>query len=177
MRWWAILMGLVLAGLAWAAGDAPYAGQQARDVKALSAAQVQGYLAGRGMGLAKAAELNGYPGPKHVLELAQPLGLSAAQRARTQALFAAMQAEASAVGAQIIDQERRLDKAFAQGSLDAEQLRAATAALADLQGRLRYIHLHAHLVQKPVLDAEQIRRYQQLRGYGAGHDGHHHHGH
>ena len=32
--------------------------------------------AGRGMGLALAAELNGYPGPAHVLELADKLDLA-----------------------------------------------------------------------------------------------------
>ena len=35
-----------------------------------------------GMGLALAAELNGYPGPAHVIELAKSLGLSEPQRAK-----------------------------------------------------------------------------------------------
>ena len=50
----------------------PYAGQQARQVKALSKAEIEGLLAGRGLGYAKAAELNHYPGPRHVLDLAGP---------------------------------------------------------------------------------------------------------
>ena len=57
----------------------PYAGQQARDIKALSPDEIQGYLTGQGMGLAKAAELNGYPGPLHVLELAAELKLTEEQ--------------------------------------------------------------------------------------------------
>jgi hypothetical protein len=54
----------------------PYAGQELRDVKALSNADIEAYLAGKGMGYAKAAELNSYPGPKHVLELSKELDLT-----------------------------------------------------------------------------------------------------
>jgi hypothetical protein len=55
----------------------PYAGLEARSIKTLSDQQIGDLRAGRGMGLALAAELNGYPGPMHVLELADALGLSA----------------------------------------------------------------------------------------------------
>ena len=44
------------------------------EVNALSPDEVQQYLAGAGMGYAKAAELNHFPGPMHVLELADKLG-------------------------------------------------------------------------------------------------------
>ena len=54
----------------------PYAGQQTRPIKALSDQQVADLIAGRGIGLALAAELNGYPGPSHLLELADRLDLS-----------------------------------------------------------------------------------------------------
>src|SRR5687767_11125254 len=53
--------------------DSPYVGQEDRAIKALDAKDVDGLLAGSGMGYAKAAELNGYPGPMHVLELAEKL--------------------------------------------------------------------------------------------------------
>ncbi|HYV03741.1 MAG TPA: hypothetical protein VFB82_04100, partial [Blastocatellia bacterium] len=59
----------------------PYAGMQTRTIKSLSEQQVADLGAGRGMGLALAAELNGYPGPSHVLELADKLDLSVDQRA------------------------------------------------------------------------------------------------
>jgi hypothetical protein len=39
------------------------------------------------MGLALAAELNGYPGPIHVLQLSDKLGLTPEQKARVQSLF------------------------------------------------------------------------------------------
>jgi len=76
----------------------PYTGQEARDIKALSAQEVQDYLAGKGMGLAKAAELNRYPGPAHVLELAAPLNLTAEQKIRTQELFKRMEKKAIGLG-------------------------------------------------------------------------------
>jgi len=54
----------------------PYEGMQARPIKALSAEQIADLRAGRGMSLALAAELNGYPGPRHILELGEQLGLT-----------------------------------------------------------------------------------------------------
>src|SRR5262249_12751906 len=67
----------------------PYAGMEHRALKALSEQQIVDLKAGRGMGLALAAELNGYPGPAHVLELADALHLSDDQRTKTKALFEA----------------------------------------------------------------------------------------
>src|SRR2546425_6382198 len=75
----------------------PYAGLETRTVKALSEQQIADLRAGRGMGLALAAELNGYPGPLHVLELGDQIGLSDTQRERMRELFAAMQAEAGSI--------------------------------------------------------------------------------
>jgi len=54
----------------------PYAGLQERSIKTLSDQQIADLNAGRGMGLALAAELNGYPGPIHAIELASELHLS-----------------------------------------------------------------------------------------------------
>src|SRR6187549_1634291 len=87
----------------------PYAGMQTRPIKALSEQQVADLGAGRGMGLALAAELNGFPGPSHVLELADALELSADQRTRVKALFDAMKAEAVPPGTRLIEQEADLD--------------------------------------------------------------------
>ena len=65
----------------------PYAGQQVRAVTSLSPEELNGFLEGRGMGLAKAAELNGYPGPMHLLELEKELGLTASQRREVELAF------------------------------------------------------------------------------------------
>ena len=65
---------LVLAVSPAAAQDpAPYAGLETREIKALSPEQIEDLLAGEGMGYALAAELNHYPGPRHVLALAAEL--------------------------------------------------------------------------------------------------------
>src|SRR4030081_3756596 len=88
----------------------PYAGMQSRPIKALSDQQVADLKAGRGMGLALPAELNGYPGPMHVLEHADALGLTPDQRSRTMALFNAMKAEVVPVGERLIEQETKLDR-------------------------------------------------------------------
>src|SRR5881227_2554415 len=106
----------------------PYAGMQTRPIKALSEQQVADLGAGRGMGLALAAELNGYPGPSHVLELADKLELSADQRGRIKALFDSMKAEAVPLGSKLIEQEADLDKQFATRTVTPESLKAATAA-------------------------------------------------
>lgn len=90
--------------LSYAAQHAsPYAGQESRAIKVLSPEDVAAYLAGKGRGLVKAAELNGFAGPAHVLELAEPLGLTPEQRSRTQAIFAAMDSRAKELGRALIE--------------------------------------------------------------------------
>src|SRR4051812_41793505 len=88
-----------------AAAQTPYAGIQTRAIKALSDQQIADLRAGRGMGLALAAELNGYPGPSHLLELADRLGLSDAQRSSARKLFEAMKSETIPIGERLIAQE------------------------------------------------------------------------
>ena len=150
----------------------PYAGMQQRPVKALSEQQITELRAGRGMGLALAAELNGYPGPMHVLEHADALGLTPEQRRRTQALYEGMKAEAVAFGERLIAQESALDRAFAARTITPQALAEATAAIGATQGALRAAHLRHHLAQVEVLTPEQLRRYAELRGYaGGGHGG------
>jgi len=149
-------------------GQHPYAGHEQRPLKALSAQQIADLEAGRGMGLALAAELNGYPGPLHVLELAEPLGLTPAQRERTQALFEAMKAQAQALGARLIAAEGALDRQFAARSVTAASLRDGVRDVATLQGDLRATHLEFHLAVADLLTPQQIARYAALRGYGQG---------
>ena len=81
--------------------QSPYVGQESREIKALSAQEVSDYLSGRGMGLAKAAELNGYPGLAHVLEFATELELTSEQKSKTEVLFKKMQAQAIPLGEQL----------------------------------------------------------------------------
>ncbi|MGC1172426.1 Spy/CpxP family protein refolding chaperone [Polaromonas sp.] len=143
----------------------PYAGQQTREIKALSPAQTADLQAGKGMELAKAAELNGYPGPMHTLELAAQLNLSAEQKQASEALMTRHKAEARNLGAQLVEAERGLDQAFASRQIDAARLAAHTERIGQLQALLRKSHLETHLLQSALLTPEQITRYAQLRGY------------
>ena len=170
----AIIATVVILTATAANAQTPYAGMQARPIKALSEQQVADLGAGRGMGLALAAELNGYPGPSHVLELADKLELSADQRARIKVLFDSMKAEALPLGAKLIEQEADLDKQFATRTVTPESLRVSTAAAATTQGELRETHLKYHLSTVDVLSPGQMHRYAELRGYG-GKPMHHHH--
>jgi hypothetical protein len=158
MKLW-ISTALVLASAA-AFAQSPYAGMQTRPVKALSEQQVSDLRAGRGMGLALAAELNGYPGPMHVLELADRLDLSADQRAKVQQLFDSMKAEAIPVGSRLIEQEMELDRLFASRTITAERLKTMTASIAETQGALRDTHLKYpvdSVTSEPAPDAALCR--------------------
>ena len=157
-----------------ASAQMPYAGMQNRSIKALSEQQVADLAAGRGMGLALAAELNGYPGPAHVLELADKLELSAEQRVRIKELFDSMKAEALPLGSKLIEQEADLDRQFAGHTVTPESLKASTAAAAMTQGELRETHLKYHLSTVAVLTPVQMQRYAGLRGYGDQPMQHHH---
>jgi Spy/CpxP family protein refolding chaperone len=145
--------------------DSPYVGQEDRAIKALSAQDVEGLLAGRGMGYAKAAELNGYPGPMHVLELAEALHLTSEQTAATRAIEATMRSEAKSLGVALVEAEKRLDALFASKRIDERLLDTSLREIGSIQTRLRQSHLRAHLAQARVLDAAQTERYFALRGY------------
>jgi Spy/CpxP family protein refolding chaperone len=177
---WMLALLIVFPLLVWSQTDkAPYAGQESRQVKALSEEEVQAYLNGRGMGLAKAAELNSYPGPMHVLELAAQLQLSEAQRAETQKTFERMRGEAVRLGRLVVEKETELNRLFAEGKVDADNLRLKVGEIARLQGELRVVHLRAHVEVKRVLSPQQVKKYDELRGYAGGEGGHQHkqHGH
>lgn len=178
IRSFALCSALAVSGATWAqhaghaghtgpqAAPTPYAGQQARNIKALSAQEAQDLIDGKGMGLAKAAELNSYPGPMHVLELAQPLKLSDAQRDGSTRLMATHKDEVRALGRQLVDAERELDQAFATRRIDAASLTSHLQRIGALQAAIRDAHLQTHLKQAALLTPAQVAQYNQLRGYG-----------
>ncbi len=169
------IMGLVWGSTAAAETAAPYAGMEDRPIAALSAADVAALEAGEGWGLALPAELNGWPGPAHVLEAAEEIGLSSEQRAAVEAVFAAMRREAVAAGADYLLAERALDAAFAEGDPAPEEIAALSAEAGAALGQLRAVHLAAHLETAPLLTRHQRMIYARLRGYAGGGD-HDHHG-
>ena len=144
-----------------------YAGQQARDIKSLSPEDLDELRRGGGWGLAKAAELNGVPGPAHLLELKDDIPLTPHQISKITALFEGMKAEAIPAGKRQIQAERNLEHAFRSGGLDEQHLRALLDDISDARRDLRFIHLSRHLQTPPLLTDEQIARYNELRGYSA----------
>ena len=143
-----------------------YAGQQQREIKALSAQEQRGWLEGQGMGLARAAELNGYPGPMHALELAQPLGLTPQQVTATRELMHRHKAEVRELGTQLVEAERALDAVFARKQATGDEVERLSAGIGQLQARIRASHLRTHLAQRELLSQQQVAAYNRLRGYG-----------
>ena len=160
---------VLVSGTAWSqhAHKSDYAGEQRRQIKSLSDDDISELRRGGGWGLAKAAELNGMPGPAHLLELSGEIPLTTAQVEAIEALFRSMQAAAIAEGENLIRLERQLDTAFADGTIAEPTLRQLVSEIAESRGRLRYIHLSTHLATPDLLSEEQIARYNQLRGYAA----------
>jgi Spy/CpxP family protein refolding chaperone len=145
----------------------PYAGEEERAIKAISDTERQELLGGHGMGLAKAAELNHYPGPRHVLELAVDLELSDEQVGATQAVFETMHEQAVDLGERILEREAQLDDLFGEARADEENLAEVIEAIGRLRAELRLAHLRAHLAMRVLLSPEQIAAYDRLRGYSS----------
>lgn len=149
-------------------GHSPYAGQQTREIKYLAPEEVSALEAGRGTalgGLAKPAELNGYPGPRHALDLADALELTEEQAQRLQALFDEMQTEAQDVGQAFLEVERQIDAVYAQQIATDDELQRLLERSGELYGRLRYVHLRYHLETRAILTESQVKRYNEIRGY------------
>jgi Spy/CpxP family protein refolding chaperone len=146
---------------------AGYAGQQTRVVTSLSDDELAGLLAGKGLGLAKPAELNGFPGPMHVLELADKLELTQDQRTAVQAIFERMALTAKTAGSAYVEAERALDGVFRSGKPDAAAVISALAKADKARAAVRMAHLHAHIETTPLLTPEQRATYARLRGYSS----------
>ena len=148
----------------------PYAGQEARGIKALSQDDIEGLLAGSGTpfgGMAKPAELNGYPGPRHVLDAVETgeFDITEEQLKQIETLYADMQTEAITLGTQIIDIEKAIDAAFVSATITKAFLQENVTKSAELYGQLRIVHLKYHLQMVDILTADQVAQYNELRGY------------
>jgi Spy/CpxP family protein refolding chaperone len=144
-----------------------YVGQEGRTIKSLSEDDIRELTTGAGWGLAKAAELNGLPGPKHVLEMKDEINLTPEQETRMKALFEEMREKAMVLGRQLIRQEKELNDRFAQRDIDESALEELLAGISATYTSLRYTHLSAHLRAPDILSDEQIRKYNELRGYSS----------
>ena len=147
------------------ASPSVYAGEETRLIKSLSEQDLEEIARGGGWGLARAAELNGVPGPTHLLELADEIGLTQQQRRDIEAIRAQMQADAITAGERFVAAERALDEAFQKGAPDAEALERLVAEAGQALAALRIVHLNAHLLTLPLLTDAQVSQYSVLRGY------------
>ena len=142
-----------------------YVDQQHRTIKAMSADDIDGHLQGLELDYAKTAELNHFPGPTHLRELADDLHLSAEVRMRIKRIEDDERTQARALGQQIVQWEQQLDSMFAHATVDPELVSLLTARIGTARGELRAVHLTAHLHARPLLSAAQVARYDELRGY------------
>ncbi|MDA0733189.1 MAG: hypothetical protein O2909_00545 [Chloroflexi bacterium] len=155
--------------------QSPYQGQETRKIKALSQDDIDGLLNGSGTpfgGIAKPAELNGYPGPRHVLDAVASgeFQVTPEQLAQIESLYDGMQSEAIELGQTIIGAEESIDTAFSSGTITEESLKDKIALSAKLYGQLRIVHLKTHLSMIDILNLEQVAHYNVLRGYSSGGD-------
>jgi len=144
-----------------------YLGQEKRLIKSLSADDIQQLKQGKGWGLAKAAELNGLPGPAHILQMKDKISLSKEQEAKIQALFEDMKSKAIPLGNELIELEKNLNDSFATRTITKELLQQQLDSISDVHKRLRYVHLETHLLTPKILTSAQIEQYNQLRGYNS----------
>ena len=143
----------------------PYAGEQARDIKALSQQDVEEILRGGGWGLAKAAELNGMPGPTHVLDMAADLNLSPGQTVEITRVRDEMRANAVRLGQRFVVREAELEARFRKGDVALDELDRMVREIESTRARLRVAHLTAHVEVSRILTKEQVEQYVKLRGY------------
>jgi methionine synthase II (cobalamin-independent) len=144
-----------------------YAGEEKRKIKSLSATDIEELQNGKGWGLAKAAELNGVPGPVHLLEMKEEIDLNAEQIREIEDIYRKMKQEAVPLGLKIIELERELNDQFANRTITDEILRQVLQKIFDVHRQLRYVHLSTHLKTPDILQSEQIILYNKLRGYSS----------
>lgn len=146
------------------------------EIRGLSPEQIETYQTGGGGGMALPAELNGYPGPRHVLDLAEDLELTDDQQSQIQALYDEMLPEAINLGNQILAAEAELELAFRERNIDEAFLENQLLTIGELQAQLRFVHLRTHLATIDILTQHQVVVYNSLRGYDIetphGHGGH-----
>lgn len=144
-------------------------GQHGNRHQSMQAREFRNLQQGRGMGMGRAAETNGYPGPMHVLEHAEALELTAGQIERSGELMIRVKTRAPELGKQIVDAEKRLEGMLAEGSVNAAKMDSLLLEIAELRAHLRSLHLTAHLDQAAVLTEAQLEKYKELRNTeGAG---------
>jgi hypothetical protein len=144
-----------------------YSGQEKRKIKSLSISDIDDLKNGRGWGLAKAAELNGVPGPIHLLEMKDEIGLTEEQKKKIKIIFQTMKSQAIPLGLRLIELEKKLNSHFANHTITEILLKNLLNEIAKVRSKLRFVHLSSHLKTPEILSPQQIRLYNKLRGYSS----------
>ena len=142
-----------------------YAGQERRAIKSLSNEDIAELTRGAGGGFAKVAELNGVPGPLHLLEMKDQIALTPDQVANVTKIYNQMREAATKFGSEFIQGESELDRAFRDGSITEATLKTQLERISRVRAKLRGVHLLAHLRVLPILSEAQVAAYNRLRGY------------
>ncbi|MBF0290246.1 MAG: hypothetical protein HQM14_20715 [SAR324 cluster bacterium] len=163
-----MVISLYLLGIA-AAEDShhhsQYAGQEKRVIKSLSPDDIAELEQGKGWGLAKAAELNGMPGPSHLIPMKEKIHLSTEQIIKIEKLYESMKASAIPLGKQLIELEKQLNQSFENQTMTTARLKELLQQIAKTTSQLRFVHLSTHLATPKILTSLQIQQYNRLRGY------------
>ena len=123
-----------------------------------------GLLKGLGMGLASIAEMNNFPGPKHILDAKDDLLLTRDQVKKIEALDKLVASAAIQKGTDVVQAEDELEKLFENPSVSEKTVRSKLEEIGKLRADLRFIHLQAHLRMKQILTPEQIKKYAEIKG-------------
>jgi Spy/CpxP family protein refolding chaperone len=146
-------------------GHSQYADQKQSHIPSITMDEFEQIQSGDGMGLAKPAELNHYPGPKHVLQLADSLGISEEQRLKIEAIRQNMADKAVALGMDYLHAEHELNELFSNEKATEKNVVEMTRKVEEKRAALRLAHLLAHVQTRSALTQEQIDEYDRLRGY------------
>jgi Spy/CpxP family protein refolding chaperone len=140
------------------------------EIRGLDQDTIEGYLTGKGLGQALPAELNGYPGPRHTIDMAEELELTEEQLAQVQALFDDMQTAVIPLGEKYLESVAELELTFREGTITDQYLQSQLEKITATEAQMRYVHLSTHLATIDILSHDQIMQYNMMRGYGDGMD-------
>lgn len=131
---------------------------------------IDGYLAGKGLGQALPAELNGYPGPRHTIDMADELELTEEQLVQVQGLFDEMKSKVVPLGELYLQAVAGLEFAFRDGVITEDYLQNQLEVITNIEAQMRFVHLSTHLATIDILNQDQIMKYNMMRGYSEGMD-------
>jgi Spy/CpxP family protein refolding chaperone len=137
----------------------------------VSEQEKEALLKGAGLGAGMIAMMNGYPGPKHVLEMGDELELTAAQRESIGKTYGNVKAESVKLGTELVEKDEALTALFTAGSATTGEVGKLSRDIGELQGRVRAAHLNAHVETFDALTPAQREKLSSMQGMHQMHQG------